>query len=121
MVATKHSFVIDLKYAFEAEKYIVFVVEYCAGGQLFGLIKKYHRLSEDVVRFYIIEIFLGLAHLHSQKVVYRDIKPENILLGIDGHVKIADLGLAKPDMFEGELAYSFCGSPEYMSPEMILQ
>lgn len=54
-------------------------------------------------------------------MVYRDIKPENILLGQDGHVKIADLGLAKPDMFEGELAFSFCGSPEYMSPEMILQ
>ena len=74
-----------------------------------------------MVRFYIIEIFLGLAHLHKNQVVYRDIKPENILIGLDGHVKIADLGLAKPDMFDGELAYSFCGSPEYMSPEMIMQ
>jgi len=54
-----------------------------------------------MARFYIIEIFLGLSYLHSQKVVYRDIKPENILLNQNGHVKIADLGLAKPDMFEG--------------------
>lgn len=59
---------------------------------------------------------LGLSYLHSLKVVYRDIKPENILLDIDGHVKIADLGLAKPDMQSGKLAHSFCGSPEYMSP-----
>ena len=96
-------------------------MEYCPGGELFGLIKKYKRLSEDISRFYIIEIFLGLSYLHQTNVVYRDIKPENILLGQDGHVKVADLGLAKPDMYEGELAYSFCGSPEYMSPEMILQ
>ena len=101
MAQTKHPFIIDLKYAFEAEKYIIFVVQYCPGGQLFGLIKKYHRLPEDIVRFYIIEIFLGLAHLHKNQVVYRDIKPENILIGIDGHIKIADLGLAKPDMFDG--------------------
>ena len=100
---------------------MVFVMEYCAGGELFGLIKKYRRLTEDVAKFYIIEILLGLSYLHQQKVVYRDIKPENILLDIEGHVKIADLGLAKPDMGKGELAYSFCGSPEYMSPEMIMQ
>jgi len=61
-------------------------------------------------------VLLGISYLHSEKVVYRDIKPENILLGLDGHVKIADLGLAKPDMHEGKLAHSFCGSPEYMSP-----
>lgn len=116
MVSSKHPFVIDLKYSFEAEKYIVFIMEFCAGGELFGLIKKYRRLTEEIAKFYIIEILLGLAYLHGQNVVYRDIKPENILLGIDGHVKIADLGLAKPDMGNGQLAYSFCGSPEYMSP-----
>ena len=116
MVSSKHPFVIDLKYSFEAEKYIVFIMEFCAGGELFGLIKKYRRLPEEIAKFYIIEILLGLAYLHGQNVVYRDIKPENILLGIDGHVKIADLGLAKPDMGNGQLAYSFCGSPEYMSP-----
>lgn len=64
MVNSKHPFLVNLKYAFEAEKYIVFVMEYCAGGELFGLIKKYRRLSEDVSKFYIIEIFLGLTYLH---------------------------------------------------------
>ena len=75
MVDSSHPFLIDLKYAFEAEKYIVFVMEFCAGGELFGLIKKYRRLSEDVAKFYIIEIFLGLTYLHERNVVYRDIKP----------------------------------------------
>ena len=121
MVDAKHPFVVELKYSFESQKHIVFVMEYCPGGELFGLIKKYRRLSQEIARFYIIEIFLGLSYLHNQKVVYRDIKPQNILLGIDGHAKIADLGLAKPDMTENQLAYSFCGSPEYMSPEMIMQ
>ena len=69
-----------------------------------------------MARFYIIQILLGLEYLHNKDVVYRDIKPENILLDLDGHVKIADLGLAKPKMHEGVLAHSFCGSPEYMSP-----
>lgn len=101
MKSAEHPFVIDMKFAFESEKYLVFVMEYCAGGELFGLIKKHRRIDEGTARFYIIEIFLGLSYLHSQKVVYRDIKPENILLKQNGHVKIADLGLAKPDMFEG--------------------
>ena len=111
MKQSNHPFVIDLEHAFETDKYLAFVLEYCAGGELFGLIKKYQRLSESVCRFYIIEIFLGLDYLHKNNIVYRDIKPENILLTIDGHVKIADLGLAKPDMFDRTLAYSFCGSP----------
>ena len=121
MKAASHPFLIEMKFAFETECYLSFVLEYCAGGELFGLIRKYQRLSENIARFYIIEILMGIGYLHEQYVVYRDIKPENILLTIDGHVKVADLGLAKPDMNPPQLAYSFCGSPEYMSPEMIMQ
>ena len=62
-----------------------------------------------------------MLYLHSLNVVYRDIKPENILLDLDGHVRIADFGLSKPNMGEGDYAYSFCGSPEYMAPEMLLK
>ena len=95
---------------------VAFVLEYCAGGELFGLIKKNRKIPEHIARFYIIELLLGLGYLHENNIVYRDIKPENILLNSDGHVKIADLGLAKPDMGGRQMAYSFCGSPEYMSP-----
>lgn len=75
-----------------------------------------------MARFYMIEILLGLQYLHSQGIIYRDFKPENILLDIDGHIKIADFGLAKPNYFSAnDRAYSFCGSPEYMPPEMIMK
>lgn len=62
-----------------------------------------------------------MFYLHSLSVVYRDIKPENILIDIDGHIRIADFGLSKPNMTEDDYAYSFCGSPEYMAPEMLLK
>jgi serine/threonine protein kinase len=75
MESATHPFLIDMRFAFETEKCLVFVIEYCPGGELFGLIKKYRRISEDVSRFYIIEIFLGLSYLHQSHVVYRDIKP----------------------------------------------
>jgi len=60
-----------------------------------------------------------LQYLHNKKILYRDIKPENILMDIEGHIRIADFGLSKPNINEDELAYSFCGSPEYMAPEML--
>ncbi len=93
-------------------------------------------MKEDQARFYFSEIclvlyiniyiyiyilFQGMLYLHSLNVVYRDIKPENILIDIDGHVRIADFGLSKPNMGEEDYAYSFCGSPEYMAPEMLLK
>ena len=62
-----------------------------------------------------------MLYLHSLDVVYRDIKPENILIDIDGHIRIADFGLSKPNMGREDYAYSFCGSPEYMAPEMLLK
>jgi serine/threonine protein kinase len=78
-------------------------------------------MTEDQARFYFIEICLGIDFLHERHIIYRDIKPENILLDIDGHIRIGDFGLSKPDMDENEFAYSFCGSPEYMAPEMLLK
>jgi serine/threonine protein kinase len=59
-----------------------------------------------------------MQYLHSKKIIYRDIKPENILVDITGHIRIADFGLSKPNMDKEDYAYSFCGSPEYMAPEM---
>ena len=75
-------------------------------------------MPENLAKFYFCEVLLGIQYLHSLNIAFRDLKPENILIDIDGHIKIADFGLAKfiPEKMK---SYSFCGSPEYMSPEML--
>jgi serum/glucocorticoid-regulated kinase 2 len=73
-------------------------------------------MSEADARFYFIEILYGLLYLHENKIIYRDLKPENLLINYDGHLKIADFGLSKQHMDHQQLTYSFCGSTEYMPP-----
>jgi serum/glucocorticoid-regulated kinase 2 len=66
-----------------------------------------------------MELVLAIEHIHSKNVVYRDLKPENILLDAEGHIKLADFGLAKDNIRDGDHTKSFCGSPAYLSPEML--
>lgn len=94
-------------------------MDFCPGGELFYHLHNLGRLAEDQARFYISEIVCGLEYLHTLDVIYRDLKPENILLDLDGHVKITDFGLSKRDIRKRDKSFSFCGSPEYMSPEML--
>ncbi|CAD8047304.1 unnamed protein product [Paramecium primaurelia] len=107
-----------IEYAFETKNWIVFCIDYCPGGEMFNLIKKSQKLSEQQARFYIIEVILAIGFLHNEQIIYRDIKPENILIDSTGHIQLADFGLARPNMNKDSCAYSFCGSPEYMAPEM---
>ena len=76
-------------------------------------------MTEEQAKFYFLEILIALDHIHSHGVVYRDLKPENLLIDDEGHIKIADFGLSKPVQDKKDLSYSFCGSPEYMAPEML--
>lgn len=78
-------------------------------------------MSENDARFYFTEILYGLQYLHEKGIVYRDLKPENLLIAEDGHIKIADFGLSKAGMNRESLTYSYCGSAEYMPPEMIMR
>ncbi|CAD8089331.1 unnamed protein product [Paramecium sonneborni] len=121
MYNLNHPFIVKMQYAFESRRYLVFVLEYCSGGELFYLLRKVKRMSEEEAFFYFAEICLGMKNLHDNNIIYRDIKPENILIDFDGHIRIADFGLSKPHMENEDVAYSFCGSPEYMAPEMLLK
>jgi len=92
------------------------------GGNLFFFMSHFPKqdLNINIVKFYMAEIVVALDLIHSQNIMYRDLKPENILIDIDGHVKISDFGLSKQIRRRDEVSSTFCGSPEYLPPEMIL-
>jgi len=115
-----HPFIVKLHYAFQTEAKLYFVLDYCAGGELFFHLSRMKKFPEHMARFYAAEIALALDTMHKNGVVYRDLKPENILLDGDGHIKLADFGLAKEGVHEAaEGAHSLCGTPEYLSPEVL--
>jgi serum/glucocorticoid-regulated kinase 2 len=94
------------------------VIDYCPGGDLnFHIMQD--TFEEDDAKFYIAELILGIEHLHSLNIMYRDLKPENILISSDNHIKLADFGLAKEGVNDMTLTKSFCGSPAYLSPEVL--
>lgn len=98
------------------------ILEFCAGGELFYRLNNIPsgRMTEKEARFYFVEILEAINYLHDNDILYRDLKPENIVVDEYGHVKITDFGLSKLNFRMGERAYSFCGSPEYMAPEMLI-
>ncbi|CAI5740035.1 unnamed protein product [Peronospora destructor] len=116
-----HPFIIKLYSVFQTDRDLNFVLEYCQGGELFFHLQQQYsqKFDEKATRFYAAEVLAALNELHSNGVVYRDLKPENVLLDSQGHVKLADFGFAKQEMKSGQRTYSFCGSPEYLSPEMV--
>lgn len=96
-------------------------MELCSGGDLYGLLQKYGYFKEEIAKFYLAEILLGLEYLHNLDIVYRDLKPENILLTSEGHLKIADFGLCKQNVPFELATKSFCGSPAYLPPELLAE
>jgi len=88
---------------------------------LFFHIVKQKQFEERVAKFYIAEIILAIEHLHEHDILYRDLKPENVLIDYDGHIKLTDFGLSAINFTEGSYSDIFCGSPEYMPPEMIMK
>jgi len=95
-------------------------MEYCPGGDLGDYLETEDWFSEEKARFYISEIILALEDLHKRGIIYRDLKPDNVVLDKDGHVRLADFGLSKEGMEKSEFyTRSFCGSYAYLAPEMI--
>eukprot|EP00820_Chromera_velia_P028903 Cvel_11978.t1-p1 / transcript=Cvel_11978.t1 / gene=Cvel_11978 / organism=Chromera_velia_CCMP2878 / gene_product=RAC-beta serine/threonine-protein kinase A, putative / transcript_product=RAC-beta serine/threonine-protein kinase A, putative / location=Cvel_scaffold768:16140-17414(-) / protein_length=425 / sequence_SO=supercontig / SO=protein_coding / is_pseudo=false len=116
-----HPFIVQLVYAFQTAKKLYFVLEYCPGGELFFHLSRAGRFTEVRARFYSAEILLALEHLHSLNIVYRDLKPENVLLDAEGHVRLTDFGLSKEGIEDNFSARSLCGTPEYLAPEILNQ
>jgi len=111
-------FIVKLKYSFQTMENLYMILDYCPGGDL-----SYHLMlnlfEENEAKFYIAELILAIEHLHKINIIYRDLKPENILISSDNNIKLADFGLAKEGINDNDLTKSFCGSPAYLSPEMV--
>lgn len=116
----RNPFVVNLEFCFASPSYIFFVMDFKQGGELYHHLKKRNRFSEKMTRFYAAQILLGLEYLHSLDIMYRDMKPENILIDKDGNASLADYGISKI-IREGESTKSFVGTPDYVSPEIVLQ
>ena len=117
-----HPFIMKLHYAFQTDDKLYLVLDYCPGGELFFHLSRFRRFPERVARFYAAELLLAIGHLHKRGIIYRDLKPENVLLDAEGHVKLGDFGLAKAGIRHPcEGAVSMCGTPEYMAPEVLNQ
>jgi serine/threonine protein kinase len=91
--------------------------EYVSGGELFSRLRREGRFANDVALFYACEILLALQFLHKRNIVYRDLKPENLLIDHEGHIKLADFGFAK--YLEDDRTFTLCGTPEYLAPEIV--
>ncbi|XP_029427788.1 ribosomal protein S6 kinase alpha-1 isoform X2 [Rhinatrema bivittatum] len=114
-----HPFIVKLHYAFQTEGKLYLILDFLRGGDLFTRLSKEVMFTEEDVKFYLAELALGLDHLHSLGIIYRDLKPENILLDEEGHIKLTDFGLSKEAIDHEKKAYSFCGTVEYMAPEVV--
>lgn len=122
-----HPFVIKFCGSFQNERKIFYILEYCPGGELFNLLCSRKRFSEEQyncnnerAKFYSAQIYMAMEYLHSKDILYRDLKPENVLIDSEGYIRITDFGLAKTGVTENN-AKTICGTPEYFPPEILMK
>lgn len=113
-------FIVPLKFSFQSPEKLYFVLAFVNGGELFHHLSKQGRFDINRCRFYIAELLCALECLHGFNVIYRDLKPENILLDYQGHIALCDFGLCKLEMKDDDQTNTFCGTPEYLAPELLL-
>ncbi|GAA5810702.1 AGC protein kinase Gad8 [Mucor flavus] len=116
----RNPFIVPLKFAFQSPDKLYLVLAFINGGELFHHLQLEGRFDENRSRFYTAELLSALECLHDFNVVYRDLKPENILIDYNGHIALCDFGLCKLNMKENERTNTFCGTPEYLAPELLL-
>ncbi|KAF2673531.1 kinase-like protein [Microthyrium microscopicum] len=112
-------FIVPLKFSFQSPEKLYLVLAFVNGGELFHHLQKEQRFDVNRARFYTAELLCALECLHGFNVIYRDLKPENILLDYTGHIALCDFGLCKLDMRDEDRTNTFCGTPEYLAPELL--
>lgn len=118
MFKCQHQFLVGMEYLFMSDLRLFFVMPFIRGGELYRFFKAKRRFKEHEVKFYAAQIILALGYLHKKGIVHRDLKLENILVDMNGYLKIIDFGLAKM-LDSNDTTKTYCGTPEYLAPEMI--
>ncbi|CAK91505.1 unnamed protein product (macronuclear) [Paramecium tetraurelia] len=117
---TKHPFIVRLRYAFQTADKLCLIMDYCPGGDLSSHLRREQRFPEERVKLYLTQMILALEDLHKRDIIFRDLKPDNIVLDADGYAMLTDFGLSKEGVQEHYTgARSFCGSVAYLAPEML--
>ena len=119
MVKINCPFIVNIKFAFQDDSKLYIVSDFMQGGDMFYHIHSNKKFDENRAKFYAIELILGLEFLHKNNMIYRDLKPENLLMDSKGHLKISDFGLSKILDSPDEKAYTLCGTPQYLAPEIL--
>ncbi|CAD8166775.1 unnamed protein product [Paramecium pentaurelia] len=116
-----HPFIVKLNYAFQTLDHLYLVMDLCSGGDLATHLELVNHFPEHIVKIYAAEITLAIEALHQQGIIFRDLKPENVVLDKDGHAQLTDFGLSKQGIDEEILNQSFCGTLAYLAPEMLMK
>eukprot|EP00826_Nyctotherus_ovalis_P005757 TRINITY_DN1130_c0_g2_i4.p1 TRINITY_DN1130_c0_g2~~TRINITY_DN1130_c0_g2_i4.p1 ORF type:complete len:200 (-),score=63.98 TRINITY_DN1130_c0_g2_i4:527-1126(-) len=114
-----HNFIVKLRCAFQTKTKLLMVMDYCKGGDLGHVLQREKRFTEERARIYTSEILLAIEELHRREIIYRDLKPDNVVIDEDGHALLTDFGLSKQGIKEADFTQSFCGSVAYLAPEVL--
>ena len=118
MEELNHPFILDFHCAMQDDKHIYFLLEVLLGGELFKFLRAENQFPESWSRFYAASVLLAFRDIHSKKIAYRDLKPENLVMDTNGFLKLVDFGLAKK--VDSGKTWTLCGTPDYLAPEVIL-
>jgi serine/threonine protein kinase len=116
---SNHPFIVKLNYAFQSMTKLFLILEYCPGGDLAKHLRMEKKFEEKRAKFYLCEILLALEDLHKRNIIFRDLKPDNVVLDNEGHCKLTDFGLSKEGINNDQYTKSFCGSIAYLAPEVL--